>query len=307
MCKVKAIPQYNHFKAHFPFPNCINVPKDRFGWQWKQMDRARYPSYNANQSAFRSVLQSMHEAAVDQFTQAFMLDQGIGRAQDFIRNNGQDFLEPVYRSVYERTGAEFATGLAQNFKNVKQEEPTAEELAEEEEEEDLRNLALLAIRDFFTTFMFGRINNVVQTNAKEIGIQLGLATRKVLGVPGDEPLPRVTSTENINAISIAARQNLKNYYVNKAATMSVTETVAASNLGLLTAARSLRIPLFKMWLSQRDKRVRDTHVIADGQTVGLNDFFNVGGAQLQFPGDFTHGAPADEIVHCRCVLLFFTP
>jgi len=55
------------------------------------------------------------------------------------------------------------------------------------------------------------------------------------------------------------------------------------------------------WLSQEDERVRPTHVVADGQTVPINQPFIVGGYQLLFPGDDSLGAPANETILCRCV------
>jgi HK97 family phage portal protein len=55
-----------------------------------------------------------------------------------------------------------------------------------------------------------------------------------------------------------------------------------------------------MWLSQRDNRVRETHVEADGQVVVAGDVFTVGGYQMNFPGDDSLGAGPEEICECRC-------
>lgn len=55
-----------------------------------------------------------------------------------------------------------------------------------------------------------------------------------------------------------------------------------------------------MWLSMRDDKVRDTHREADGQVVRYGDLFDVGGSQMQFPGDDSHGADVSEIANCRC-------
>jgi hypothetical protein len=67
----------------------------------------------------------------------------------------------------------------------------------------------------------------------------------------------------------------------------------------------------KQWLSRRDSRVRDTHVKADGQVRLLDEPFRLGGfdgharSLLMFPGDPT--APLDEVINCRCTLLFSPP
>lgn len=50
-----------------------------------------------------------------------------------------------------------------------------------------------------------------------------------------------------------------------------------------------------------DSRTRPSHVLADGQRVGLTEPFIVGGAPLMFPGD--PSGPAGEVISCRCTTL----
>lgn len=50
--------------------------------------------------------------------------------------------------------------------------------------------------------------------------------------------------------------------------------------------------------STHDHRTRHSHQDADGQTVGMQDAFQVGGYDLQYPGD--PSGPASQIVNCRC-------
>lgn len=54
----------------------------------------------------------------------------------------------------------------------------------------------------------------------------------------------------------------------------------------------------KMWVSQRDGRVRHTHRVADGQTVPINGYFKVGNSLLAYPTD-PEGEP-EEVINCRC-------
>lgn len=84
-----------------------------------------------------------------------------------------------------------------------------------------------------------------------------------------------------------------------------TEVVSASNAASIAGARSVSDSLDKRWLSSRDPpRVRTDHLNADGQTVGMDDTFTVGGYDMQFPGDSSLGAPASEIVNCRCTITY---
>ncbi len=55
------------------------------------------------------------------------------------------------------------------------------------------------------------------------------------------------------------------------------------------------------WETMKDERVRGTHAIADGQTVPINQPFVVGGYKMLFPCDDSLGAPASEILGCRCL------
>ncbi len=79
-----------------------------------------------------------------------------------------------------------------------------------------------------------------------------------------------------------------------------TEVVAASNYGSHEAAIASDLALNKVWLSTNDGHTRPDHREADGQTVGMNEPFTVGGDQLMYPGDISLGAGAGEIVNCRC-------
>lgn len=57
----------------------------------------------------------------------------------------------------------------------------------------------------------------------------------------------------------------------------------------------------KTWLTMLDERVRETHAEVENVTVGINEFFYVGGYPMMRPMDDKHGAPAEEIIGCRCV------
>jgi len=60
----------------------------------------------------------------------------------------------------------------------------------------------------------------------------------------------------------------------------------------------------KRWRSRNDERTRSSHRAADGQTVGIDAPFTVGGAQLMYPGD--PAGPAEEIFGCRCSFFLVT-
>lgn len=91
---------------------------------------------------------------------------------------------------------------------------------------------------------------------------------------------------------------------NRAVTIARTEVVSASNAGSYLGVQSLGEfgPEQKQWLATGDARTRESHLDADGQTVGLDEWFTVGGYDLEYPGD-PYGPP-EEVVNCRCTILY---
>lgn len=61
----------------------------------------------------------------------------------------------------------------------------------------------------------------------------------------------------------------------------------------------------KTWVTMRDNKVRDTHVAVDGATIGIDELFQVGDAEMRFPCDeeLAFDYP-EEIVGCRCTVLY---
>jgi hypothetical protein len=93
---------------------------------------------------------------------------------------------------------------------------------------------------------------------------------------------------------------------NRATVIARTETMGALNGGRSEAFRIVAeqepdIVWERLWLATDDTRTRETHQDADGQRVGLDQPFNVGGFSLAFPGDPT--GPAQEVIQCRCTSL----
>jgi len=56
----------------------------------------------------------------------------------------------------------------------------------------------------------------------------------------------------------------------------------------------------RVWDATGDSRTRADHIAAEGQEVGLNEPFIVGGVRMMHPGDF--GAPPSQTINCRCVV-----
>lgn len=110
-----------------------------------------------------------------------------------------------------------------------------------------------------------------------------------------KPLPRETVDKIVGRYSDGLLK-LRGEMLARTETMA---SLQASKHEAHKQAASKGFPVEREWDSAGDRRVRDTHMVMDGQKVGLNEpFVSPSGARLMFPGD--PNAPASEIVGCRC-------
>lgn len=58
----------------------------------------------------------------------------------------------------------------------------------------------------------------------------------------------------------------------------------------------------KVWLTMLDDKVRETHDEVEGQSVGIDEFFQVGNSELRFPQDWMMAPDPKEVINCRCAV-----
>jgi hypothetical protein len=96
-----------------------------------------------------------------------------------------------------------------------------------------------------------------------------------------------------NADAVRARFN--EIAKRRAQEMALNEMAAAFGLARDTAMRMAGVAE-KRWLSSGQENVSAAHKAANGQVVGVDGVFTVGGERLAFPGD-----EAGSVRNCRCV------
>jgi hypothetical protein len=85
-----------------------------------------------------------------------------------------------------------------------------------------------------------------------------------------------------------------------------TESTTAANHGINEGARSSDYEVVKFWINTKDKRTRLSHLAMTQDRIGLNQPFLVLDpktnevTEMMYPGEV--GAPAAEVVNCRCVM-----
>ena len=110
------------------------------------------------------------------------------------------------------------------------------------------------------------------------------------------------------AVGRGIRERMDGVSVSRAKTIARTEThgavqeTAAETMRLEAEAVGLEGDTQKVWTAGMDMRVRESHAEADGQAVGLDESFTVGGVSLRFPGDPL--GPPEEVINCRCILTY---
>lgn len=137
--------------------------------------------------------------------------------------------------------------------------------------------------------------------AKEINDTTRTALREKLAAEVSEG---VQSGESMSKIAARIREATDGVYdnmsKNRAKVIARTETMSSVNTGEFEVYRGEGVTK-KEWLATQDDRTRDEHAAADGQIVGIDEPFTVGGEALQYPGDPT--GSAGEVIQCRCTVL----
>lgn len=94
----------------------------------------------------------------------------------------------------------------------------------------------------------------------------------------------------------------------RAVMIARTELAGITNGGSLAAVQIVQSvtgdSYQKVWLTAPGARYprHEDYEDLDHQSVGLADYFDVGGAQLQFPGD--PAGPPEEVIQCRCAIAY---
>ena len=84
----------------------------------------------------------------------------------------------------------------------------------------------------------------------------------------------------------------------RTARTAVTNAQNAGRMDSYVAATKMGIEMEREWVSALDARTRPEHADADGQVVGVDEPFIVGGEKLMYPGD--RNGSGWNIYNCRC-------
>ena len=195
------------------------------------------------------------------------------RAQDYMNKRGADVLLQTYKRIY-----------ADQFQAV------SEQLETVTKDAKPVTAFLRTQVDWLKQHSGNQIRTVSAGQAKDIG----------------ELISRMTAEGKSNQqITAEIRKLAPDLSRGRASTIARTETHNAALEAIVATLDHARQKVqTKTWQTAGDNKVRPSHAAVDGETIPFDDLFDVGGAKMFRPGDQSHGAGADEIVNCRCALLF---
>jgi SPP1 gp7 family putative phage head morphogenesis protein len=130
---------------------------------------------------------------------------------------------------------------------------------------------------------------------------------KLSGVPQDV-FDRIKSAvetgldkgESIEKLSDRLRSEFNALGKDRARVIAMTETASAYGAARQEAMEQSGVE-FKKWLTSGAATVRPAHAAANGQTVRVDEPFEVGGESLEGPGD-PNGSPGN-VINCHCVAI----
>lgn len=143
-----------------------------------------------------------------------------------------------------------------------------------------------------------RIEDISATTTARLGETIAFGIAQGLSVP---------------EIATLVRDLYSDFAGRRAVVIARTEVINASNAGSWAAASSVGVPLTKEWIATRDRRVRGrrprdrySHIGMDGQRVGSDEPFIEPrtGERLMWPGDYSLGAKAGNVIQCRCTVFY---
>lgn len=150
-------------------------------------------------------------------------------------------------------------------------------------------------------FVNDRLDSVMPELAKTTKANLNRTIRRAidegtqLGLYGDNLYDYITGqVENV----------LPKKFLGRASTIARTEGGALAQFGQYDAVEKSGLITVKEWQTTF-QRSRDTHISADGQVVGQNDYFTVGGERALYPK--APNLSAKETVNCKCNVIYREP
>lgn len=243
--------------------------------RWKASERMRAAHYRSAQRIFKRSLIEQFKPVIDYVN----LMGGSLTIEDAVDMINRGAVQDAYEYVYQTTGGDFAKSEFAKFAGATND-------AMKQQFDDF-------FAEYVRTGAAKRVTSITNVSKK-------YARKIISNTIADNP--EVGTDKLGRLISQALNKEGGKISAWRARVIARTEVVTASNLGQQVGAEAIGQDMMKTWLSTADDRIRDAHLMADGQTVGLKEDFIVGGERMSVPGD-ARGS-AGNTVNCRCAVTY---
>lgn len=250
--------------------NPICVTEQQKSAYFKSFDRQRWQFLNAYTNVFRSALLKQVEPVLAE------LEKGISEASSQIDIIQSEPIRQAYSRLYGQVGTYYASRVLSGLKSH-------------------YGIQTKATEDQFRRFM----QAWVELEGAELVVNITANTKAYLKQALQKGIEQNLTVEEI-ARNIRNSNHIAG--ISRGRVIARTEIIRASNLGSLQGARDSNLNLQKEWIATRDDRTRIDHSVLDGQVIGMDQEFNVGGQSARYPGDLR--LSAGQSVQCRCTLSY---
>lgn len=151
--------------------------------------------------------------------------------------------------------------------------------------------------------------NMISSLYDKVGIRNQMKGELMQGLLKGEGIPKIASR-----LKNVSEKSLKDSV--RIARTETTRVVNSAKMDIGAEGERLGFTIYKRWVSTHDDRVRGLkpyekargidHDKMDGVEVPLNEPFTLpDGSKVMFPGDISMGAPPEQTINCRCVMIDF--
>jgi hypothetical protein len=208
----------------------------------------------------------------------------------------EDPIQKFFKSLYENVGVAFAKSSHRDLKS------DAGIISTKQDEDELESTWMNEMHRYASQDAGKRIVSITgssKTIAKNI-----LSEEFARGIEEGLSIEEMTAK-----ITTEFRMQWGKFAMFRTRRIVETEILSASNLGAMEGARSVDIPMFKVWMAGGEN-IRDydngspfSHVAADGEEVEMDEDFIKSGEPMDCPGD-PKGSPGN-VINCKCVVGHF--
>jgi len=119
----------------------------------------------------------------------------------------------------------------------------------------------------------------------------------------DEAISKgLSGSQLTDYVADGVRGTLSKQNLNRGLMIARTEATGLANYGRKVGAKATGLVYTKQWITSGDAVVREAHMSLSGQEIDEHKSFVYDGYKLDYPGDYSNGAPANLTINCRCWL-----